>query len=98
MSNRSNFRMVDDRLLIELDVPEEKSRGGIVLPNSDRQSILRGKVVRSGPGRYILGNFIPTDINVGQTVLFARSHSVEVDIDGDKFHVVSLSDLLVILD
>jgi len=86
-----------DRVLIKRISMEEKTKGGIFLPDSAKENPLEGKVIAVGLGRVIQGKRIALDVKVGDKVLFAKYSETEVEIKGEKFLLLKEDDLLAII-
>jgi chaperonin GroES len=88
-----------DRLLVKPIEEEEKTPGGIVLPETAKEKPQKGEVLAVGPGaRDDEGNRIAMDVSVGDNVLFAKYGGTEIKLDGDKLLILRESDILAILE
>jgi len=93
------FRPLHDRVVIERIEPDEKSAGGIIIPDTAQEKPSQGEVVAVGPGaRDEAGKLIPIDIKVGDRVLFGKWSGNEVKIDGRDLLIMKESDIMGVLD
>jgi len=92
------FRPLHDRVVLERIDAEEKTAGGIIIPDTAKEKPQQGKVVAVGPGgRDESGKLIPIDVNVGDRVLFGKWSGTEVKIDGVEFLIMKESDIMGVL-
>ena len=90
-----SFKPLRDRIAVERVSEEEKSKGGIIIPDTAREKPSEGKVVAVGPGtRNKDGKLVPLDVKVGDRVLFGKWSGTEVTINGDKILIMQESDIL----
>ena len=93
-----SMRPLGSRLVIEPIEQEEVTAGGIVLPETAKEKPQKGTVLAIGPGdRDEDGNRIPLDVQVGDTVLFAKYSGTEIKYNGKKLLIMRGSDVLAIL-
>ena len=89
------FRPLHDRVLIEVLDSEEKTSGGIIIPDTAKEKPQEGKVVAVGAGaRTDDGKIIVMDVQVGDTVLFGKWSGTEVKIDGKEYSIMKESDIM----
>lgn len=89
------LKPLDDRIVIEPLTAEEKTAGGIVLPDSAKEKPQRGKVVAVGPGRLLdSGERHPIALGVGDEVLFAKYGGTEIEVDGVEVKILREQDIL----
>jgi chaperonin GroES len=92
------FRPLQDRVLIRRTEEEEKSAGGIIIPDTAREKPMEGEVIACGPGaRGDDGKLHPLDVKVGDRVLFGKWSGTEIKIDGEDFVVMKESDVMGIV-
>jgi chaperonin GroES len=92
------FRPLHDRVVLERIDAEEKTAGGIIIPDTAKEKPQQGKVVAVGPGgRDESGKLIPIDVNVGDRVLFGKWSGTEVKIDGVEYLIMKESDIMGVL-
>ncbi len=93
-----NLKPLGSRVVIEPLESEDVTAGGIVLPETAKEKPQKGKVLSVGPGdRDEAGKRIQMDVNVGDTVLFAKYAGTEIKVDGKKLLILRESDLLAIV-
>ena len=89
------FRPLHDRVLIEVLDSEEKTAGGIIIPDTAKEKPQEGKVVAVGAGaRTEDGKIIAMDVKVGDLVLFGKWSGTEVKIDGKEYSIMKESDIM----
>jgi len=90
---------LDDRVLVKQSEAEEKTAGGIVLPDTAKEKPQRGKVVATGPGKLLdSGKRSPVAVKKGDTVFYARYGGTEVKIDGEEYVILKESDILAVVE
>ena len=93
------FRPLHDRVVVERITAEEKTAGGIIIPDTVKEKPQQGKVIAVGPGgRDENGKLIPIDIKVGDRVLFGKWSGTEVKIDGTEYLIMKESDIMGVLE
>ncbi len=98
-ASKINFRPLDDRLLIRQADAEEKTQGGIILPDAAREKPQQGTVVACGPGKLLdSGNRGEMSVKVGDEVFYGKYAGTEIEIDGETFVVCRENDLLAVVD
>ena len=84
-----------DRLVVKPTQSEEKTKSGIYLPDTAKEKPQEGKVVAAGPGKMTdEGKRLPMDVEVGDTVIYAKYGGSEIKIDGEDFIIMRESDIL----
>ena len=92
------FRPLHDRVVVTRIEAEEKSAGGIIIPDTAKEKPSQGEVIAVGPGgRDEAGKLIPIDVEVGNRVLFGKWSGTEVKIDGDDYLIMKESDIMGVL-
>ena len=92
------FRPLHDRVVVKRIEAEEKSAGGIIIPDIAKEKPQQGEVVAVGPGgRDETGKLIPIDVKTGDRVLFAKWSGTEVKIDGIEYLIMKESDIMGVL-
>jgi chaperonin GroES len=92
------FRPLHDRVVVKRIEAEEKSAGGIIIPDTAKEKPQQGEVVAVGPGgRDETGKLIPIDVKAGDRVLFGKWSGTEVKIDGDEYLIMKESDIMGVL-
>ena len=93
------FHPLQDRVLIRRIEEEEKTAGGIFIPDTAREKPMEGEVVAAGPGaRAEDGHIHPLDVKAGDRVLFGKWSGTEIKVDGEDLMIMKESDLLGIID
>ena len=93
------FRPLHDRVVVKRIDAEEKSAGGIIIPDTAKEKPSQGEVIAVGPGgRDEAGKLIPIDVKVGERVLFGKWSGTEVKIDGQELLIMKESDIMGIID
>ena len=93
------FRPLHDRVVVRRLDAEEKSAGGIIIPDTVKEKPQEGEVIAIGPGgRDEAGKLIPIDLKVGDRVLFGKWSGTEVKIDGEDLLIMKESDVLGVLE
>jgi len=92
------FRPLHDRVVVKRIEAEEKSAGGIIIPDTAKEKPQQGEIIAVGPGgRDEAGKLIPIDVQVGNRVLFGKWSGTEVKIDGDEYLIMKESDIMGVL-
>lgn len=94
-----NFRPLHDRVVVRRIEADEKTAGGIIIPDTAKEKPSQGEVITLGPGgRDEAGKLIPIDIKKGDRVLFGKWSGTEVKIDGEDLLIMKESDILGVID
>ena len=92
------FRPLHDRVLVERIEQDEKTAGGIIIPDTAQEKPMEGKVVAAGSGtRNEDGKVTPLDVKAGDRILFGKWSGTEVTIDGKELIIMKESDILGII-
>ena len=93
------FRPLHDRVVVKRIDAEEKSAGGIIIPDTAKEKPSQGEVVAVGPGaRDESGKVVALDLKVGDIVLFGKWSGTEVKLNGEELLIMKESDIMGILD
>ena len=93
------FRPLHDRVVVRRIDAEEKSAGGIIIPDTAKEKPSQGEVITVGPGgRDEAGKLIPIDVKVSERVLFGKWSGTEVKIDGQELLIMKESDIMGVID
>ena len=93
------FRPLHDRVVVRRIEAEEKSAGGIIIPDTAKEKPSQGEVIAVGPGgRDESGKLIPIDVKEGDHILFGKWSGTEVKIDGQELLIMKESDIMGIID
>ena len=92
------FRPLHDRVVVKRIDAEEKSAGGIIIPDTAKEKPSQGEIIAVGPGgRDEAGKLVPLDVQVGNRVLFGKWSGTEVKIDGVEYLIMKESDIMGVL-
>ena len=92
------FKPLHDRVLVEREESDEKSAGGIIIPDTAKEKPMQGKIIAVGSGaRDEQGKVTPLDVKEGDTVLFGKWSGTEIKLDGTDYLIMKESDIMGIL-
>ena len=92
------FRPLGDRVVVRRVQEDQKTPGGIIIPDTAQEKPQQGKVIAVGPGgRDESGKLIPIDVKVGNRILFGKWSGTEVKIDGVEYLIMKESDIMGVL-
>ena len=92
---KTKFRPLHDRVVVRRIEAEEKTKGGIIIPDTAKEKPQEGEIVAVGPGgRDEAGKLIPIDVKVGDRALFGKWSGTEVKLDGEDFLIMKESDIM----
>ena len=93
------FRPLHDRVVVKRVEEEQKTKGGIIIPDTAKEKPMQGEVLAVGPGiRNEKGELQALDVQVGDRILFGKWSGTEVKIDGDELLIMKEADIMGILD
>ena len=93
------IKPLHDRIIVEAAPKEERSSGGIILPDSAQEKPLMGKVLAVGPGKTLdSGTTVPVDVKKGDTVLYGKYAGTEVTVGTDEYVILRSDDVLGIVE
>ena len=93
------FRPLHDRVVVRRIDAEEKTKGGIIIPDTAKEKPQEGEVIAVGPGaRDETGKLQPLDVKAGQRVLFGKWSGTEVRIDGEDLLIMKESDIMGVIE
>lgn len=93
------FRPLHDRVLVKRVEEEQKTKGGIIIPDTAKEKPMQGEVLAVGPGaRNDKGELITPDVKPGDRVLFGKWSGTEVKIDGEELLIMKESDIMGVLE
>ena len=96
---KMKFRPLHDRVVVKRIDAEEKSKGGIIIPDTAKEKPQEGEVVAVGPGgRDEAGKLITIDVKAGDRVLFGKWSGTEVKLDGEELLIMKESDIMGIIE
>jgi chaperonin GroES len=94
-----NFRPLHDRVVVRRVESEEKTAGGIIIPDTAKEKPQEGEVVAVGPGaRNEDGEIMPLDVKAGDRVLFGKWSGTEVRIDGQDYLIMKETDIMGVME
>ena len=95
---KTKFRPLHDRVVVKRVEAEEKSKGGIIIPDTAKEKPQQGEVVAVGPGgRDENGKLIPMDLKAGDRVLFGKWSGTEVKLDAEELLIMKESDIMGVI-
>ena len=93
------FRPLHDRVVVRRVTAEEKTAGGIIIPDTAKEKPMEGEIIAVGPGaRNEKGELVPLDVKEGDRVLFGKWSGTEVKIDGEELLIMKESDIMGIVE
>ena len=93
------FRPLHDRVVVKRVAEEEKTKGGIIIPDTAKEKPMEGEIVSVGPGaRDESGKLVPLDVKAGDRILFGKWSGTEVKLDGVEYLIMKESDIMGILE
>ena len=96
---KSKIRPLQDRILVKRLNEEEKTSGGIIIPDTAKEKPQEGKVIAIGKGKVLEdGRVVPLDVKVGEKILFSKYSGTEVKIGGEEHLIVKEEDVLGIVE
>jgi chaperonin GroES len=99
LEEQMKFRPLHDRVVVRRITPDEKTKGGIIIPDTAQEKPQEGAVIAVGPGgRDEAGKLIPIDVKAGDRVLFGKWSGTEIKLDGEELLIMKESDILGVLD
>jgi chaperonin GroES len=95
---KTKFRPLHDRIVVRRITAEEKTKGGIIIPDTAQEKPSQGEVIAVGPGgRDESGKLIPIDLKTGDRVLFGKWSGTEVKLDGEELLIMKESDIMGVI-
>ena len=96
---KTKFRPLHDRVVVRRIEADEKTKGGIIIPDTAQEKPQEGEVIAVGPGgRDEAGKLTPIDVKAGDRVLFGKWSGTEVKVDGEELLIMKESDIMGVLD
>jgi len=93
------IRPLQDRLIVKRVQEEEKTKGGIIIPDSAKEKPIEGKVIAAGNGKVLEdGKVRPLDIKAGDRILFSKYAGTELKLDGDEVLIMREEDVLGVIE
>src|SRR6187401_3216941 len=95
---KSNFRPLHDRVVVRRVESEEKTKGGIIIPDTAKEKPQEGEIIAVGSGaRDEAGKLVPLDVKKGDRILFGKWSGTEVKLDGEDLLIMKESDIMGVL-
>ncbi len=96
---KMKLRPLGDRLVVEPLEAEEKTKGGIILPDTAKEKPQEGKVVATGKGKMDEnGKLVPMEVKTGDKILYGKYSGTEITIDGKEYMILREEDVLAVVD
>jgi chaperonin GroES len=93
-----SFRPLHDRVVVRRLEEDERSTGGIIIPDTAKEKPMQGEVIAVGPGaRNEAGEIVPLDVKTGDRILFGKWSGTEVKMDGEELLIMKESDVMGVL-
>ena len=94
---KTKFELFDDRVLVKPNQAEEKTAGGIIIPDTAKEKPQKGTVIAAGKGKYAeqTGNLIPLQVKEGDVIMYGKYGGTEINIDGEDYLIMRASDILI---
>ena len=94
---KDNFELFDDRVLVKPNAAEEKTAGGLYIPDTAKEKPQKGTVIAVGKGKYAdqTGNLIPLQVKEGDTVMYGKYGGTEISLNGEDYLIMRSSDILM---
>ncbi|MBI4766031.1 MAG: co-chaperone GroES [Deltaproteobacteria bacterium] len=93
------IRPLHDRVIVQRLEEEEKTKGGIIIPDTAKEKPQEGKVIAVGPGKVLEnGTKTPLDVKVGDKILFGKYSGTEIKIEGEEFLMMREDDILGVIE
>ena len=93
MDKKLSIKPLHDRVIVKADAAEEKTAGGIIIPDTAKEKPQRGKVMAAGPGK----KDEPTTVKPGDSVLYGKYGGTEITVDGVDYLIMRETDILAVL-
>src|SRR5689334_24698472 len=93
------FRPLHDRVVVKRVAEEEKTKGGIIIPDTAKEKPMEGEIIAVGPGaRDEKGTLVPLDVKKGDRILFGKWSGTEIKLDGEDLLIMKESDIMGIIE
>ena len=93
------IRPLQDRVIVKRIEEEEKTKGGIIIPDTAKEKLMEGKIVVVGKGKFLEdGKVHPPDVKAGDRILFGKYSGTEVKIDGEEHLIMREDDILGVIE
>lgn len=92
------LKPLDDRVVVKPIEAEERTKSGIVLPDTAKEKPQQGEVIAVGPGKYENGKRVPMDVKIGDKIIYSKYGGTEVKMEGEEYLILSQRDILAIVE
>lgn len=92
-----NIKPLGDRIVIKVLEKEERTKGGIVLPDTAKEKPQKGEVLAVGSGEIIEGQKVPLEVKVGDKIIFSKYAGTEIKMEDEEYLILRQSDVLAII-
>ena len=97
--SKINLNPLGDRVIVKPSDPEEKTKGGIILPDTAQEKPIEGTIVAAGPGKTTdEGKVVKLGVKVGDKVLYGKYSGTEVTVNGEEYLIMRESDIFAIVE
>ena len=93
----NNVRPLHDRVIVKRIEEEEKTKGGIIIPDTAKEKPQEGRVIAVGPGKHEDGKVIPLDVKAGDKILFGKYAGTEINLNAEEHLILREDDILGII-
>ena len=94
----AKIRPLHDRVIVKRIAEEEKTKGGIIIPDTAKEKPQEGRVIAVGAGRHEDGKIIPLDVKAGDKILFGKYSGTEIKLNGEEHLILREDDILGIVE
>jgi chaperonin GroES len=94
----TKIRPLHDRVIVKRIEEEEKTKGGIIIPDTAKEKPQEGRVVAVGPGKQDDGKVIPLGVKAGDKILFGKYSGTEIKLDGEEHLIMKEDDILGVIE
>ncbi|HEX9145677.1 MAG TPA: co-chaperone GroES [Candidatus Binatia bacterium] len=94
----TKIRPLHDRVIVKRIEEEEKTKGGIIIPDTAKEKPQEGRVVAVGPGKSEDGKVIPLGVKAGDKILFGKYSGTEIKLDGEEHLIMREDDILGVIE
>ena len=94
----TKIRPLHDRVIVKRIEEEEKTKGGIIIPDTAKEKPQEGRVVAAGPGKQEDGKMIPIGVKSGDRILFGKYSGTEIKLDGEDHLILREDDILGVIE
>jgi chaperonin GroES len=96
--SKIKIKPLGDKILVKPLEKEERTKSGIVLPDTAKEKPQEGEVLAVGKGKYIEDKLVPLDVKVGDRIIFSKYSPTEIKVDGEELYILSESDVLAVYE